>query len=52
MPEAIYLDHKVRDYRGTSLTRISLPLGTYSSICLGPYSGPRGGGGGTSETLL
>ena len=30
--------------RGTSLIRNSLPLGTYSSICLGPYSGPRGGG--------
>jgi len=32
-------------YRGTSLTRNSLPLGTYSSICLGPYDGPREGEG-------
>ena len=31
-------------YRGTSLIRNSPPPGTYSSICLGPYGGPRGGG--------
>ena len=30
-------------YRETSLIRNSLPLGTYSSICLGPYGGPGGG---------
>ena len=30
-------------YRGTSLKRNSRPLGTYSSICLGPYCGPREG---------
>ena len=29
---------------GTSLISNSLPLGTYRSICLGPYGGPRGGG--------
>jgi hypothetical protein len=29
-------------YGGTLLIRHSLPLGTYSSICLGPYGGPRG----------
>ena len=34
----------LRYYRGTTLIRNSLPLGTYSSICLGPYGGPRGGG--------
>jgi len=33
------------NYRGTSLIRNSPPLGTYSSICLGPYGGPGGGGG-------
>jgi len=33
-------------YRGTSLIRNCLPLGTYSSICLGPYGGPWGGWGG------
>ena len=32
-----------KGYRGTSLTRTSLPVGPYSSICLGPYGGPRGG---------
>ena len=32
-------------YRGTSLIRNCLPLGTYSIICLGPYGGPRGVGG-------
>ena len=31
-------------YWGTSLIRNSLPLGTYSSMCLGPYDGPGGGG--------
>ena len=30
-------------YRGTSLIRNRAPLGPYSSICLGPYCGPRGG---------
>ena len=39
------LDHKVRGYRGTSLIRNSLPLRTYSSICLGPYGCSRGRGG-------
>ena len=34
-----------RPYRGTLPIRNSLPLGTYSSICIGPYGGPRGGGG-------
>ena len=29
-------------YRGTSLIRKRPPLGTYCSICLGPYGGPRG----------
>ena len=33
-----------RRYRGTSLIRNSLPLGIYSSICLGPYGVPGGGG--------
>ena len=33
-----------RWYRGTSIIRNSLSQGTYSSICLGPYGGPRGGG--------
>ena len=32
-------------YKGISLIRNSPPLGTYSSICLGPYGGPGGGGG-------
>ena len=32
-------------YRGTSLIRKHLPVRTYSSICLGPNGGPRGGGG-------
>jgi hypothetical protein len=32
-------------YRGTSLIKNSLPQETCSSICLGPYGGPRGGGG-------
>ena len=32
-------------YRGTSLITNRRPLGPYSSICLGPYGGPRGGGG-------
>jgi len=31
--------------RGTSLIRNRPPLGLYSSICLGPYGIPRGGGG-------
>ena len=31
-------------YKGTSLIRSSLPVGTYSSICLGPYGGPGGRG--------
>ena len=31
-------------YRRASLIRNSFLLGTYSSICLGPYGGPRGGG--------
>ena len=30
------------EYRGTSLIRNSPPVGTYSSICLGPYGGPGG----------
>jgi len=32
------------DYRGTSLIRNSAPLGPYSSICLGLYGVPSGGG--------
>ena len=32
------------NYRGTSLMRNRPPLGPYSSICLGPYGGPMGGG--------
>jgi len=32
-------------YRGTSLIRNSPPPGPYSSICLGPYGVPSGGGG-------
>ena len=32
------------DYRGTSLIRNRPPLGTYSSICLGPHGAPSGGG--------
>ena len=35
-------------YGGTSLIRNRLPLGTYSSMSLGPYDGPRGGGGAIS----
>jgi hypothetical protein len=35
---------RFRRYRGTSLTRDSLPLEIYSSIFLGPYGGPSGGG--------
>ena len=31
-------------YRGTSLMRPPPPVGPYSSICLGPYGGPWGGG--------
>jgi len=31
-------------YRGILLKRNSLPLGAYSSISLGQYGGPRGGG--------
>ena len=31
-------------YRGTSPISNSIPLGSYSSICLGPSGGPRGGG--------
>jgi hypothetical protein len=31
-------------YRGTSLTRNSLPLETYNNKCSGPYGDPRGGG--------
>jgi len=31
-------------YRGTSLIRNHLPLGAYSSICLGPFGSPGGGG--------
>ena len=34
-----------KPYRGTSLIRNTPLLGPYSSICLGPYGGPRGGGG-------
>ena len=30
-------------YRGTSLTRNTPSVGPYSSICLWPYGGPRGG---------
>ena len=33
-----------RRYKGTSLIRNRLPLGPYSSICLGSYGGPGGGG--------
>ena len=33
-----------KPYRGTSLIRNSTSSETYSSICLGPYGGPRGGG--------
>ena len=47
-PDAPELDKhpkRRRDYRGTSLIRNRPPLGPYSSICLGPYGGPRGGGG-------
>ena len=33
----------VRVYRGTSLIRNSLPLGSYGRACLGPYGGPRRG---------
>ena len=32
-----------RVYRGTLLIKKSSPLGTCSSICLGPCGGPRGG---------
>ena len=32
-------------YRDTSLIRTPPPVGHYSSICLGPYGGPRGGAG-------
>ena len=31
------------NYRGTSLLGNRLPLGPYSSTCLGPYGDPRGG---------
>ena len=31
-------------YRGTSLTRTPPPVGPYSSMCLGSYGGPEGGG--------
>jgi len=31
-------------YRGTSLIKKRPPLGPYSSICLGPYGVPSGGG--------
>ena len=31
-------------YGATSLIRKRLPLGPYSSICLGSYGGPKGGG--------
>ena len=33
-----------KTYKGPSPMRKSLPLRSYSSICLGPYGGPRGGG--------
>jgi hypothetical protein len=39
-------------YRGTLLMRNSLPLGAYSSICLGPYGGPRGRGDGVCHPGL
>ena len=33
-------------YRGTSLIRNDTSLGPTVGACLGPYGGPRGGGGG------
>ena len=42
---AMRLATSPRRYMGPSLVRNRVPLGPYSSICLGPYGGPKRAGG-------